>query len=69
VKSLMGSASVLSKNTESTVHPSLARRLESELEDEAHSVALVSSSDGASVKLDETLDASSCQSHREIGHW
>jgi hypothetical protein len=55
------------KSTESTGRLSHACGLESELEDEAYSVALVSSSDDASVKLDETLDSSSCQSQRETG--
>jgi hypothetical protein len=67
VKSATDSGSEDMKSTESTGRLSHACGLESELEDEAHLVALVSSSDDASVKLDETLDSSSYQSQQETG--
>jgi hypothetical protein len=59
----MDSVSGGSKNTMAVVRSSLSCRSEVELKDEAHSVALVLSFDDAFVKLDETLDSSSCQSH------
>jgi hypothetical protein len=66
VKSAMDSGSECIKSTKSTGRLSHACGLESELEDEAYSVALVSTSDDASVKLDETLDSSSCQSQQKL---
>jgi hypothetical protein len=60
VKSATDSGLEDMKSTESTGRLSCACGLESKLEDEAHSVALVSSYDDASMQLDETLDSSSC---------
>ena len=49
--------------TKSTIHSLLSCRPESELRNDICAVALVSLFDDALVKLDETLDSSSCQIH------